>query len=243
MKNKPDVKARFLQIKLSLLEKIELKELQIGDKVPSENQLAESFGVSRMTARRALSELVTEGVLVRSQGIGTFVADSSSVNAVIDLPNIDEQINQRQGLYTTVVLGNTSIRANQQQSIWMGVAQNAQLYSLKVVHKENGVALQLEDMLVNPALVPDFNEQNFDDKNSIHYLDKIAPFANIQHSIEAILPNAKLASVLGIPENQACIKICRKIHSNNGVVSYARLYHAGNRFRIGDSLEGTSAGS
>lgn len=243
MKNKSDVKARFLQIKLSLLEKIELRELQVGDKVPSENQLAESFGVSRMTARRALSELVTEGVLVRSQGIGTFVADSSSVNAVIDLPNIDEQINQRQGLYTTVILGNTSIRANQQQSIWMGVAQNAQLYSLKVVHKENDVALQLEDMLVNPALVPDFNEQNFDDKNSIHYLDKIAPFAKIQHSIEAILPNAKLASVLEIPENQACIKICRKIHSNNGVVSYARLYHAGNRFRIGDSLEGTTSTS
>lgn len=243
MKNKPDVKARFLQIKLSILEKIELKEIQVGDKVQSENQLAESFGVSRMTARRALSELVTEGVLVRSQGIGTFVADSSSINAVIELPNIDEQINQRQGIYTTVILGNTSIRANSQQSIWMGVAENAQLFSLKVVHKENDAALQLEDLLVNPALVPEFNEQNFDDKNSIHYLDKIAKFSNIQHSIEAILPTTKLASVLEIPENQACIKISRKICSKQGVVSYARLYHAGNRFRIGDSLEGTNAGS
>ena len=45
-----------------------------GDQVPSENQLAQQHGVSRMTARRALSEMVDEGILLRSQGLGTFVS-------------------------------------------------------------------------------------------------------------------------------------------------------------------------
>jgi GntR family histidine utilization transcriptional repressor len=152
---------------------------------------------------------------------------------VIELPHIDEYISQNGGLYSNLTISMADVNATQQQSEWMGVSENARLFSLKVVHKENDIALQLEDVLVNPALAPLFNQQNFDNANSIHYLDQVAPFAKIEHSIEAILPNAKLASVLEIPENQACIKICRKVHSSKGVVSYARLYHAGNRFCIG----------
>ena len=37
--------------------------------------LAERYQVSRMTARRALTELVEEGILIRTQGLGTFVSD------------------------------------------------------------------------------------------------------------------------------------------------------------------------
>ena len=63
-----------MQTKSALLDKIESGKMSLGDKVLSENRLAESFGVSRMTARRALTELVTEGILARSQGVGTFAA-------------------------------------------------------------------------------------------------------------------------------------------------------------------------
>ncbi|GAA1719911.1 GntR family transcriptional regulator [Isoptericola hypogeus] len=49
-------------------------ELAVGDAVPSERSLTEKFGVSRMTVRQAVDALVTEGVLERAQGRGTFVA-------------------------------------------------------------------------------------------------------------------------------------------------------------------------
>lgn len=237
MKNKKEFMSRFMKIKTALLEQIERKELLPADKVESENQLAESFGVSRMTARRALSELVTEGVLVRSQGIGTFVAENNRVSPVLDLPNIDEKIMQQGGEYTNSILGQAELKASRQHSQWMGVAEGALLFNLKVVHKDKGVAMQLEDVLVNPALVPDFNLQSFENKNSHHYLDQVAPFSQIEHCVEAALPSPKLASVLEIPENQACLKICRKVYSKLGVVSYARLYHAGNRFCIGTSFD------
>jgi len=50
-------------------------EFAIGDKLPPENELAEAFGVSRMTLRQALNNLVRDGLLVRQQGKGTFVAE------------------------------------------------------------------------------------------------------------------------------------------------------------------------
>jgi len=45
-----------------------------GDRLPSESALADSFGVHRLTARRALEELVREGVVVARKGSGTYVA-------------------------------------------------------------------------------------------------------------------------------------------------------------------------
>ncbi|WP_041081360.1 GntR family transcriptional regulator [Thermotoga profunda] len=56
--------------------KILSKELKPGDKVPSENELAKIFNVSRLTARKALENLEYESMVTRIQGLGTFVASA-----------------------------------------------------------------------------------------------------------------------------------------------------------------------
>lgn len=61
-------------IKEYLLENIKTGKYVPGAKIESENQLAELFNVSRLTARKAVSELVQEGYFVRVQGMGTFVS-------------------------------------------------------------------------------------------------------------------------------------------------------------------------
>ncbi len=50
-----------------------------GDRIPSENEIARMFGVSRLTARRAIEKLADEGLLIRIPGLGTFVSDISRV--------------------------------------------------------------------------------------------------------------------------------------------------------------------
>lgn len=62
------------QLRMALLQKIESKEWPPGSKIPSERELCNEYGVSRMTVREVLKELVHERCLVRKQGIGTFVA-------------------------------------------------------------------------------------------------------------------------------------------------------------------------
>jgi DNA-binding LacI/PurR family transcriptional regulator len=54
-----------------------------GDKLPSENDLAEQFGVSRPTVRRALAQLVTEGLIERRMGAGTVVANRGEHEALV----------------------------------------------------------------------------------------------------------------------------------------------------------------
>src|SRR5579864_3877271 len=72
-KNQSEAPA-YRKIQHVLKKRIEARELQPGDAVPSERELARSFEVSLMTARHALAELEREGLVDRRRGAGTFVA-------------------------------------------------------------------------------------------------------------------------------------------------------------------------
>lgn len=66
----------YLQLKEILVKKIKEGELRIGEKLPSERELCETYNVSRITVRQALAELSKEGMINRSHGKGTFVAEA-----------------------------------------------------------------------------------------------------------------------------------------------------------------------
>jgi DNA-binding LacI/PurR family transcriptional regulator len=63
----------YYQLRLAILDRIASDEFTSDEPIPSERQLAESYGVSRITVVRALNDLAQEGVLERRQGKGTFV--------------------------------------------------------------------------------------------------------------------------------------------------------------------------
>ncbi|MGS2719438.1 histidine utilization repressor [Paraglaciecola aestuariivivens] len=230
------MQARFLLIKSALLKKIEQGEMAPGDKIPSENQLADAYGVSRMTARRALSELVNEGILARSQGLGTFVSDCRPMSSMLEIRSIDEEIIQRGHSYANQVIKAQSIQANEQQSAWLGVKLGSQVFHTQIVHKENGLAVQLEDRLVNPKWAPEYLQQDFSQITASHYLNQVAPLTQADHVVEACLAPEKIANLLTMATGQACLKISRRTFSAKGIVSYALLYHPADRYRIGGHL-------
>ena len=63
----------YQQLQRALREAIEKRLLDADDALPAERDLAERFGVSRITVRKAIDGLVGEGLLVRQHGSGTFV--------------------------------------------------------------------------------------------------------------------------------------------------------------------------
>lgn len=69
----------YYQIKQTIRGWILNKEFGPGEKIPSENELAEKFNVSRLTVRQAISHLVQEGLLVAKRGGGTFVTNNHNL--------------------------------------------------------------------------------------------------------------------------------------------------------------------
>ena len=84
----------YKQVLDILNDQIARQELKFGDKLPSEAELMKQFGVSRITVRAAISELVEDGILERSQGKGTFVA----------LPKVSHPANDNIGFNRSCVL-------------------------------------------------------------------------------------------------------------------------------------------
>jgi GntR family transcriptional regulator len=69
----------YYQIKQTIKNWIINREFSLGEKIPSENELAEKFNVSRLTIRQAISQLIQEGFLQSRRGEGTFVTENENL--------------------------------------------------------------------------------------------------------------------------------------------------------------------
>jgi GntR family transcriptional regulator len=85
----------YYQLKEKLTQTIREGELPPGSLMPSERELSDRYGISRMTVRQALGEMVKEGLLVREQGKGTFVAEPKIDQGLLRLTSFSEDMRSR----------------------------------------------------------------------------------------------------------------------------------------------------
>lgn len=85
---------RHSQISNWLRQQIEEERYQADEKLPSENELCKKFNVSRVTIRKALQTLENEGLIYRSQGLGSFVCDDRPRQSLIQLTDFEEDMHR-----------------------------------------------------------------------------------------------------------------------------------------------------
>jgi len=183
---------KFAQIKQFIVDKIKNGAWQENQRVPSENELSSQFSVSRMTARRALSELTDAGILTRSQGLGTFVASFKSQSSLLEIKNIADEVKERNGHYSCSVHVLESINAVAPIAIALGVEVDSVVYRSVLVHNENDKPLQVEERFVNPALAAGYLQQDFSALTPHEYLSSVAPLTQARHTVEAVMPNSQM---------------------------------------------------
>lgn len=231
----------YLRLKQFILRHIMSGHWSAMARIPSENELVEQFGVSRMTVNRALRELTDAGVLNRIQGVGTFVAGPKAESAMFEVRNIREDICGRGEAHTVQVLVNESVEARSSITSHFGLPAGAQLFHSRLLHCANGKPIQLEDRFVNPAVAPDYLGIDFSDETPHQYLMRTAPLERAEHVIEAETANKRLATQLQIAAGAALLVLTRRTWSRQQMVSYVRLIHPASRHRlVGTFQVGTS---
>ncbi|WP_049116832.1 GntR family transcriptional regulator, partial [Burkholderia cepacia] len=178
----------YQEIKDFILARIHAGEWEEGDQVPSENELAREFKVARMTVNRALRELTAEQVLTRMKGAGTYVARPKYESTLVAIRSISEEVGARGHAYRASVLGLDTIRADEVLADEMQVAVRTKLFHSQVLHFENDEPVQLEERWVNPAVAPDYAEQDFTNTTPNLYLMRAAPLQRVEYRIEAAAP-------------------------------------------------------
>jgi GntR family transcriptional regulator, histidine utilization repressor len=107
----------YQRVKQLISQKIYEGSWAVNKKIPSESELVNQLGCSRMTVNRALRELTTEGLLVRIQGVGSFVAEGQGRTALFQINNIADEIIARNHKHHAEVLVLEQIYANAEQSV------------------------------------------------------------------------------------------------------------------------------
>lgn len=87
--------ALYHQLKEILAHKIVNNEWSAGEQLPTEFELCEQYGVSRITVRQALNTLEKEGLIVRKQGIGTFVSIPKIEQSLTSFYSMSEEFKKR----------------------------------------------------------------------------------------------------------------------------------------------------
>jgi len=222
----------YEQVKAWIRQHIVAGAWKPGDAVPSEAALMAQFGISRMTAHRALRELAADGLVTRVQGSGTRVAQLHRISSQLVIRDIHEEVSERGHVHATRVLTVEEARATAELAQVFGVRKGTRLFHTVLVHEENAVPIQYEDRWVNPAAAPDYLRTDFTRESPTSHLLRVAPLTEASYTIEAALPSAEEAKQLGIRRGEPCLVVVRRTVSGPHVASLGRLVHPGSRYTV-----------
>ncbi len=223
---------RYRQLKEYINKKIDSGEWPADFRIASENELSRKWGVSRMTANRALRELSESGVLYRVQGLGTFVAERKPESSILEIRNIADEIRLRGHRHSSRVLKQEEITADLDVCHHLELPAERRVYHSVIIHFENDVPIQLEKRFVNKDRVPGYLRADFTNITPNVYLTETAPLSEAENVIQAVVPAADAAAALNIPREEPCLLVRRRTWSGGVPVCYALLIHPGSRYRI-----------
>lgn len=228
----------YVQIKQYINQNIESGLWPVGHRINTELELTSQFNVSRMTVNKAIRDLVSEGKLVRKPRSGTFVSqpEKKAESPLLDIRNIADEVKARGKSYQNRIIKQQQVTADESIAMRLGVMVNTQVYYSEIIHFADSVPMQLEVRWVNPKYLPDYINQDFSTITPNQYLSENSPLSAIEHTVEAIVPEAEVRAALQMSDNEPCLLLNRRTWSNEKLVSTALLYHPGSKYQLSSKV-------
>jgi len=195
------------QVYLDLDAALDEGHWRVGDRLPPERELAERYGCSLITVRRALSELAREGRLERARGRGTFVRRPPIVRDIAARAGFADEMRAR-GLepYATVVTSRLEI-ATAPVAAALEIAAGAPVHYLERVRGADGVPYLLEQAHLSAERFPGLLDEDFTAASLYEVLDRRhgVAIAHTRETISAVVPGAREARLLGLHSSTPAI--------------------------------------
>jgi GntR family transcriptional regulator len=225
-----------------------IERLGVGDAIPSERQLSSDLGVSRLTVRAALDELVREGYLVRRRGSGTFVSEPK-IAQELTMTSFTDDMRRRGMLPGSRTLSLEIVPAGARLGRILHVSPSEGVMVAKRLRLADRETMAIEDLHVREALVPDLSARDLEQQSFYELLRErygIEIVGGIQ-TIEPTVTNEEESAALGVPLHSPAFLFERVTRAENGaIVEYVRSIYRGDRYRLvtelGSPYAGGSAG-
>jgi GntR family transcriptional regulator len=204
----------YMQVARKLIMDVRAGRYRVDQALPSERLLSEQLDISRVTARKAIDQLVGQGLIVRRRGSGNYVAPRIE-QPLSNLSSFSEQLAQRGYLPSSTWLRRDIVQATLEEQLALGLPHNTRVARLERLRLADGVAMAYEVSVIPATVLPRPKEV----ASSLYaHLDRSGhlPMRAIQH-IRAMNAPALLAERLGVPEGQAVLFITRTGYLASGV--------------------------
>jgi GntR family transcriptional regulator len=231
---------RYYQLKEIMREKITLGEWQPGDLIPSERELGEQYGISRMTARQAITELVNEGLFYREQGKGTFVNRHKITQQLIRLTGFTEDIKARGQRPGTRVLSAQMIPADEILAERLRIKEGLQIFCLQRLRLADDEPLAIETSCLSFIGCERLLEEDLATNSLYRLLENKygLPLLQAEQELEAGLLGPDEALLLKIPIGSAALYTRRTTYTERDQpIEYARSVYCGNKYTFYTRLQ------
>lgn len=224
---------RYYQLKEIMREKISSGEWKPGDLIPSERELGEQYGISRMTARQAITELVNEGLFYREQGKGTFVSRHKITQQLIRLTGFTEDIKARGQRPGSKIISAMMVPADETIAEHLHIKTGLMIFQLQRLRlaDEEPLAIEVSNLCFVGCekLLEDDLEQN-----SLYRLLEHKyglPLMEAEQQLEAGLISPEEAQLLKVPVGSAALFVRRTTYTERDQpIEYARSIYCGNKY-------------
>ncbi|MTW87905.1 UTRA domain-containing protein [Virgibacillus dakarensis] len=152
----------YHQIKDYLEDKITMREWQPGYRLPTEKELAAQFNVSNITVKRAIHELVNEGILYRQSGKGTFVIkkEEQDISKLVSLRNESEDNQQ----HPHKTLSFTKVKAGKKIGKILEINPDENVYKINRLKIKKGNPEVIEYSFIPGNVFPDLTQTDIEDE-------------------------------------------------------------------------------
>ena len=202
----------YEQVRTRLIEGISRGDWRAGQTLPSESELAHSFGVAIGTIRKAVDSLVAEQALVRRQGKGTFVAQHDGGRLMFHFFHIVGRDGAKE--YPEVrTLSFRRERANAEEAAALQIARHDKVIRIRNLLSLRGRPAIVDDISLSAELFPGLSEKIFLARdNTIYHLYQSRYGINVLRTDErlrAVLAGIEDARLLGVEARAPLLEIRR----------------------------------
>lgn len=218
----------YMRIRRRIEERIERSIYPMGSMIPSEKDLAEEFGTTRLTIRSAVDELVRRGQIRRVRGKGAFVAQK--VPAFFERTvGFRESVRASGGEPSVRILARSKRYAGPYYAGLFGIAEDDLLYSVRRLNCINGSPVSIETALIPCLLFPtieDIDVSVFSLYETYEMLGRKPVMAPEKLDIEAL--GARDAGLLGLEQGDLVLLLeCVSYDASGQAIEYVKSFNRG----------------
>ena len=201
-----------------------------GERIPFEHELTVRYGCSRMTVNKAISELAGRGLVTRRRRAGTFVAQPRAQSAVLAIPDLRAEVQERGQAYGYELLSRGEREAQSEEE--RDLAAGGRLVELESLHSSDGAPLALERRLIALAAAPEAGQIDFETTPPGSWLLDASPWTEAEHRITAVGASARDARHLGLKTGSACLCVERRTWRDGQGVTRVWQIFPGDRYDL-----------